>query len=211
MKKLLILLLFVFVLTGCNNSLKLDFNDNVDATIELSFNKDDYIKNVSSIGNETNFKYAIEDIIVESRPIKNNYDEMFKGNINITNSECEGEYKYTYTYETFKNNAIFDRCFEYSDIIEENDKYIIYLKGKSSCGEFEFRVKADNRMLNNNSNKSKNGEYIWKVSNDKNDIQFDISKDVIKNTGISLGNIISIIITIGLGGLAFFIYKKNKN
>lgn len=212
MKKLLILLLFTLVLTGCNNTLSLDFNDKIDAKIELSFSLGDYMNNVNEPTNKENLIYSIDAIKSEARPLKDSYDIFFTTEVlNKEGDNYTGEYTYSYTYSNFKNNTILDKCFE-NFIYEEDDNAVhIYLNGESMCAPFKLKVKSDNRMLLNNSTDKNKGEYIWEVKDKENDIRFDISKAPIEAKEFKTSNIIYIILAIILSAGVYFLNKKLKN
>ena len=182
MKKILILVLFIFVLTGCSNSITIDFNDKIDTVIDLSFDKSDFEKNVRKLENSESLEYAVEDILIEARPIVDNYDEMFeKEYFKVNSDKLEAKYKYTYTYDNFVNNDLFNKCFDYPVVEDLGDRLAVYLSGTSKCGAFTLNVTANKRLINSNSDSVENGKYIWNIRENNNDIKFTISKSIIKN------------------------------
>lgn len=212
MKKLLIVLLFTLILTGCNNTISLDFNDKIDAKIELSFSLGDYMNHVNEPTNKENLKYSIDAIVSEARPLNNSYDELFTTAIlNNTGDNYTGEYAYSYTYSNFKNNTILERCFE-NVIYEEDDNTIhILLNGDSICAPFKLKIKSDNRMILNNSTEKVKGEYVWDVKDKENDIRFDISKNIVESKEFKISNIIYIVLVVILIILIYLFNKKVKN
>ena len=209
MKKVLILIICILILSGCNNSISLDFNDKIDTTIDLSFDKSDFEGKVRPLSSDENFEFAVEDILVEARPIIDNYDEMFeKEYLNVESNTVKGRYKYSYTYENFINNDLFNKCFEYPVVEDLGDSLSIYLSGNSKCGEFKILVKADKRMIINNSDSKENNQYVWDVKEDNNEIKFTISKDIIKEKGDTLKLIFYLIIAV-IAGIGVFLFSKH--
>ena len=102
MKKILIIVLFVFILTGCNNVVSVDFNSNIDTKINVSFTLDEYKQYSGSLSDRENLDEEIDAIISEMRPISDNYDEMFKENsMNRNGYTYTGEFEYTYNYANY--------------------------------------------------------------------------------------------------------------
>ena len=199
MKKIIILFSIILILSGCNNSLTINFNDKINTKIELHIPiKDD------------NTQDKIQAILSEARPLKNSYDEMFKETkLSTSNVIYEAEYEYDYTYSNFKDNKVLSSCFEYSSIQDLDDKLYINLSGNSNCSTFKLTIKADKRMLENNAQEKTNDEYIWNINEENNDVEFYISKDKTNNS-LSTWNIISIILAIILGLLLFIFKNKIK-
>ena len=211
MKKILIVVLFVFILTGCNNVVSVDFNSNIDTKINVSFTLDEYKQYSGSLSDRENLDEEIDAIISEMRPISDNYDEMFKENsMNRNGYTYTGEFEYTYNYANFRYSELFNRCFD-SFVVDEEDNLIhIFLKGDSICAPFTLKVKAVDRMLNNNADSSNKGEYTWEVKKEDNEIKFDISKNPIEPSGLSTKSIIYVIIAIIMGIAAFIFSGKLK-
>ena len=152
MKKLLIILLLCFIVTGCNNVVSFDFNDEIDTKIELSFTVSDFKKYTNNKSDD--IKDSIDAMIGDANPIVDSYDVSFiQKSFKKVNDNYSGEFEYTYTYDNFKDNAIFVRCFETAVIDEDDKKIYVYLKGNSICAPFQLVVTSDGRLLNNNASK----------------------------------------------------------
>jgi len=209
MKKLLIILLLCFIVTGCNNVVSFDFNDEIDTKIEVSFTVSDFKKYTNN--NSDDIKDSIDAMISDANPIVDSYDESFiQKSFKNVNDNYSGEFEYTYTYDNFKDNAIFVRCFETAVIDEDDKKIYVYLKGKSICAPFQLVVTSDGRLLNNNASKRSNGKYIWSVKENNNDIYFNISKEKISASSSKTKHIFSIVLLFIIIGVLFFIKKKKS-
>ena len=209
MKKLIILLLFCFIISGSNNTLSFDFNDEINTKVEVSFTAMEF-KEHSNIKSEDVSK-DIDAMINDARTIVDSYNESFiQKKFENKGDKYQGEFEYTYTYNTFKDNAIFTRCFETSVIDEDEKNIYVYLKGESICAPFTMKVKADGRMINNNASKIKKGTYIWSVEENNNDIYFNISKEKVSNSSSITSHAFSIILLFIIIGALFFIKKKNS-
>lgn len=206
MKKVFIIILFCFILTGCNNKYSIDFNDKIDTTIDFSFSSSEYKNQMNSTSKDID--PDVKAMISEMRPLTDSYDELFEEvKLNDSNYSYEGTYKYTYTYSNFVKNAMIERCFEYPVIEDDDKKIYVYLSGNSDCAPFELNVKADSRMLTNNAEIKKDGQYIWNVKKENNDIRFYISKEPVNNSIISTKNIIYIILGV-ITTVSIIIYSK---
>lgn len=209
MKKSLIILICCFILAGCNNTLSLDFTNQIETKVNFSFTANEYKEYRGADASDVSGE--IEAIINEARPLNDSYDELFEEiSYSGNNDYYEGEYKYTYTYSNLKDSALLKRCFEYAAIEEENNILHIYLKGNSDCAPFSLKVKADNRMLSNNSNDKNGNEYIWKVEKENNDIWFNISKDIVKKNFFSFKNIVCILLGILIVVGIIILKKRSK-
>ncbi len=211
MKKIFILFISILLLTGCNNEIEIDFDNDIQTKINLSFSLNDYNKYTDNKLNNEELKMLVESIYSEARPINDSYDELFKINkSNIKGNNYDLEYGYNYTYSNFKNNALFKRCFDNAVIEDDNNKIYVYLYGESKCGPFKLKIKSNDRMLNNNSDETSNNEYIWNVKEDNNEIRFNISKSVVDSKKGITSNVILIIISICIIIFAFILKNKNK-
>lgn len=171
MKKLMILVLFTIILTGCEASYDLEITNNkLNETIKFT-NPTDYNK-----------KQEIKDFLnTDALVFTNTEDTQQKYNI----MELSDGYKLTHTYNAneFANVALLNNCFD-SFQYHNDDQYIaIQVKGKFSClydvPNIKVRLKTDYNVAKQNADIVEDGYYIWNINSltasDVN-IEFTVSK-----------------------------------
>jgi hypothetical protein len=208
MKKLIFIFLILFFLTGCNNSVEFDFNEDIDANINLSFTLDEY-KKYSDLEDEDELKSSIDAIRDDREAFVVGNHELFEEKSFINNNNYyNASYEYTYTYANFANNSVLNICFEYFGTKEDEKTIYLSLKGKSMCAPFKLIVKADNRIINSNENIKQGNEYIWNIQELNNDIYIAISKTEIVSSSFNVLNLIYVITAIVIGVVTFILNKK---
>lgn len=218
MKKIVIIFLLLFCLTGCANNVELDFNEDIKAKVSLSFTLDEYKthseeKNLS----DAEAKSRIESLIEFRNAFTDPYSDLFEEKSFENNGKYyKGVYEYTYTYSNFNDNSVLNNCFEYFGVEEDEESIYILAKGESKCAPFDLIVKADDRMLSSNEN-DKDGElYIWNIQKLNNDIYMAISKTAIDKTEkehnlFSVMDIIYLLVALIIAIVALVLKKKIKN
>lgn len=222
MKKLVFILLLLLCLTGCNNKVEIDFNEDIKTKVSLSFTLDEYKEQLDEPNlDDAEAKSRIESIIDFRNAFTDPYSDLFEEKSFMNKGKYyEGVYEYTYTYSNFNNNSVLNNCFEYFGVQDDEDSYYILAKGESKCAPFKLIVKADNRMLSSNENSKDDDQYIWNVQAANNDIYMAISKSTIIKTTIpntktetslfSVMDLIYLVIALIISIVAFILNKKFK-
>lgn len=217
MKKIVIIFLMLFCLTGCANSVEFDFDKDIKTKVSLSFTLDDYKAHIDEKNiSDAEARSRIEALIDFRNAFTDPYSDLFEEKSFVNNGRnYKGVYEYTYTYSNFNDNSVLNNCFEYFGVEEEDDSLYIFASGESKCAPFKLIVKADDRMLSSNEDDKKENEYIWNVKELNNDIYMVISKTTISETKakpnfFNVMDLICIVIALIIGVAAFIINKKFK-
>ena len=218
MKKILMLLIGMILLTGCEANIKYNFDQNIESNIDASFNINEYrVFANNNYGND--FGYSEENVLRENiessrsniNAFVNNNSTFYKPISYSTNNGIYSEkYKYTYTYSNFKDNYFLNYCFDNFIMNEEKDAYYIKASGNSSCNGAKLIVTSHDRMISNNSDNVKNNDYIWNIKEKNNDIYFSISKTPMSTSSTSILYIIYFAIGIVLAFIAYILKRKYK-
>lgn len=215
MKKLLFLLVCVILLTGCEASIKYNFDQYIESNVSASFTLDEYkVFANNHYGND--FGYEDDSVLRQNiESSKSSINAFINNNSTFyhlisysSNGSYNGSYKYTYTYSNFKDNYFMNYCFDNFIMNEDNDAYYIKASGNSVCSGAKIIITTQDRMINHNSDSVSNNNYIWNIKESNNNIYFSISKTPMSNTGINTLYIIYFILGIGVAVFAFII--KNK-
>ena len=136
----------------------------------------------------------------------NGNTELYKeNNYVVGNNYYIASYEYDYNYNNFVNNTILNKCFENFNVKQDTDNIYIKMGGKSICAPFKLSVKADNRMINNNSNNIIDNEYNWNINEYNNDIYMVISKNITNNNSFNILYLVLFFIGIGLIVLLYYL------
>lgn len=227
MKKLVFIFLVLFCLTGCDNSVEFEFDDDIKTKVSVSFTLDEYKARLDEPNlSDDEIKSRIQSMIDFRNAFTEPYSDLFeeKSFVNKGNS-YNGVYEYTYTYSNFNDSSVLNNCFESFGVHEEKDKFYVFLSGKSKCAPFKLIVKADNRMLSSNENVKDGNKYVWNVQESNNDIYMTISKTTIndktpskkptkekekKSSTFDVIDIIGIVVALIVGVVVFIVNKKFK-
>ncbi len=205
----------MFLLTGCSNSVNFDFKDNIDMKINLSFTLNEYKaysnRNSNPFSDDEEARSSIEAIRNDSEAFINGNNVLLNEKSFINNgNNYLAVYEYTYSYSTFSKNSILNSCFDFFGVEEDNDNVYVSLSGNSVCAPFKLSIKADNRMINNNSNNIQNNEYIWNIKEKDNNVYFAISKTPMNDMTINSLYIVYFILGLVIAFIAYIIKKRNK-
>lgn len=219
MKKIVMSLLSLFLLTGCSVQYNVELNnDKVKEEInflidDISNNQDDYLylkdfNPVADLDNNIQYKKKI---------------------VNSSNS-TRGTYSYTYRGDSYRDSRVFSQCFDIYSIVDEEDKYYIGASGEFKCLSVDYhtvdkviiKFKTDYEVIDNNADSVDGNEYTWTIdSNNYKDVSINIIANKKNNVKAEKNKISWIEICAVVGGLiaialtAFFIIKsigdaKNK-
>lgn len=222
MKKIIFIILVLFCLTGCDNNVELEFNENIKAEIKFSFTLDEYKASVNEKNlSDNEAKSRIESMIEFRNAFTDPYSELFEEKTYMNNGKYyNGIYEYSYTYSNFNDNYVLNNCFDDFGVEEDKESIYILAKGNSKCAPFDLKVTADDRMISSNEDEKDGNEYIWNIKKTNNDIYMAISKTPIsqdtiiqpkdKSFNFSIADLIYLFIALIIVILVVIIKKKNK-
>ena len=217
MKKIVFIFLMLLCLTGCNNSVEFEFDEEIKAKVNVSFTLDEYKARLDEPNlSNADVRARIESIIEFRNAFTDPYSDLFEEKSFATNGkQYKGVYEYTYTYSNFNDNSVLNNCFESFGVKEEKDSLYIFAEGKSKCAPFKLIVKTDDRMISSNEDNKDGNQYIWNVKDTNNDIYMAISKTIVKKPEIkpnpfNVTDLICCVIALTIGVVAFVINKKYK-
>lgn len=229
MKKFILLITLLFIITGCSNSIVYEFKeDEINSNIEISFTKEEfenYMKENSEHQEENSeIEESLEELIEQSyeelsfiaieEDDKTSYYEPIESK--QKNDEYIYKYGYNFNYDNFSDNYYLNNCFEYYNTTEDDDYYHYKLSGLFTCdtsNSFKLEIVAKDKYIISNADKKDNNSHIWNIKEDDNDITFSISKASKKEKNkISIIYILGFILILILIILACTLYKfTNKD
>ena len=214
MKKKILILIPLLLLTGCtiNYNLEID-GDDLNETIAGSVTKEEY--EVKDTDTSENLIYTLL-----------NYDQNAlydEDSVYLRTQEDKGnkiDYNFSYKYNyNFDRSTIINNCFEYHMINETEDYYYIKLSGKFYCmyaKKIDIKVTSNNAVLENNARKVSGNTYTWTIKDSDNvDILLNVSKKVTntenkKAKKINTFQIVGAVVLVVLCAVTFILYKKNN-
>ena len=194
MKKILFLLLGLFLLTACSSKeQKYDVN-----TIYYDLNISNYYQeNITftlpsnayelAVHNKEEQQYdSIEYILLLdnfSRPIQNNLYTLYGKRISQLENAIEVDLQFDYLEKDFVHSNYMNTCFEKANIRDEDDFLEINLSGKFYCLQdklINIHVASAYSQEQTNGTRLNDGSYEW-VINSKNQDDVDIYYKVYRN------------------------------
>lgn len=230
MKKIFILFILLFFVTGCSGKVIFDFTEeNIKSNVEIVFNQEEFKNyiNEGSVHSEGRFdtKESTEEFIVEkykelsfiALKIGDKYEYFQNEKYEILDNQYKYSFKYDYNYDNFKDNSLMKDCFEYFFVEEDENFYHYNIKGSYTCSEaknIKLIVKSENKNIRSNSTNIKDDQHSWNIEEDNNNIVFTVSKENKeennKSRGIGTMQIVGIILIIILAGLSVLFAKLTK-
>ena len=215
MKRLIGLVCMLFILTGCS----VNYNLNIDSNSITE----------SISGNVLKSEYEVSDSDTSLNDIyyflNNDLNALFDTeSVYLRTLEDKGNkinYNFSYTYNNnYDRSNIINSCFE-NHLVEEDDDYLyIRLSGKFYCmyaDKIDISVTSSSAVIESNAKSVKGNTYKWVIKDSDNvNIFMNISKNLSYSSGkevksISTFQIIGLVILVMLCGIAYLMYKRNKN
>lgn len=215
MKKVILLIICMFFLTGCTMNYEINFgrtiiNENISAEIDGNI-----YEIASSIDGDG---FYLEKELVEGKiPALKEYKDYYSKNIEVKKNVSYVDLNYKYTYDNYKDSYILGRCFEKS-YVQNTDEYLyVSLGGNFKCfkeDDVSIKVSTIYDVVKHNADTVKNGDYIWdiKLSEDDNNIELYISKEIPKKEEKGFSSIkLFIFVAIVVLGIVIITIKKKIN
>ena len=230
-KNIIIVLIIVFILTGCTAkaNINVNYNGSVDEEVHVLSNNNYFPSDI---------KRSVENYLNEYKDILDfkKYKYEYEKGKKISGAKVYKTYDNICDY--FGNSAFNQYAYKYMECTEDEDYYIIknatdFITYCSNCGEWpsiekiEYKLKLKFPATENNADSVKNNTYIWKYdkdTNSKKSFYLKTSKKLINETQqqyindkkeskrnkiILLVLIITVLIIVG-GVFLLKKYKKNK-
>ena len=224
--RLIIILIFVFVLTGCKAIYNIDIlNDKIVQTTnfyaedsDLDYYSDD-INSPPSSFEELIDSYYIKDY----RPFIynfNNSSNYKKKKINDSNGQGI-QLKYVYNYDNFKNSSLFDSTYESGPYINDKNFIIIdfdnlyesfFPDDVTNFNKLTVNIKTKLKVLENNADSVKGNVYTWNINRKnagKKRIYIKIRKRIVYKNYYTVSFVFFFLIII-ISLFVIVVKKKNK-
>ena len=211
MKKMFILVLYLFLLTGCEVNYEMEFNDDY-VTNELEFevlNTDYKSYPIPDNSYSTAFEYFNN---LDIYKYIDNEKAVMSKDITETKIGIEAKYNDSYTYDKLDTSYLLNTCFENINYKYNEDSVYLELSGEFNCyyGETNIVFKTSKKIMESNHNEKKSNNYIWHITEDNKDNVNIIFSFGNVNNGISVYQIVTIIIVIVLSIGVLVLYKVTK-
>lgn len=218
MKKIIMLLLITFFITGCeiNSDYTLEIlsdtiKESASVTLkENDYDKANYLNDVFSISTEyyDNENERGASIIkkIKTEELKATYD--MSGSFDKTIKNDNITLNYNYNNDDYKVSKIFNYCFSETHYDSTDDYYAIKGYSQFKClykEEIKIVIKTDYRVIDSNADEINKNEYIWYFDED-NYMDHELYIQVSKQLKRKANNNWQMYVLIGIG-IIFLIYK----
>ena len=215
MKKIIVVLISLLLLTGCT----IDYNlvidkDSIKETITGIAYKEEYEVREEDSSLNLFYTYINDDInpLISSDGLYTKEIKEIDNGIN---------YKYDFIYKNnYDKSKIINSCFENSNVKETDTYYSIELSGEFYClysDKININVISNYVVLENNAKEVNGNKYSWVIDNSSNvNIFLNISKEIkyeepSKTKFISTFQLVGLIIFVVLTGITYFLYRKKNS
>ena len=214
-RKILLIICLVFLLTGCDVTYNLTINNDetFDEKVILSFLKQD-------VSYENVVSYLQDKV-----PISNNQYEMKSYNTQIYegNNYYDLVYDYSHDFNNFRNTLFVDSCYNDSKITRTDDKITIRSGKGFRClnpdnglitNNVKINITTKLEVLDNNADEVNGNTYTWNInSNNVQNKEVNITlKRKVQSSQININYILFGIIgcVLLVGGLYLFVRYNSK-
>lgn len=211
-RKMGILVLCLFLLSGCSVTYNLDIDSNgiFKESIEGKVNNSEI--NEEDRGDETIYSYLLYSAtpLIDEEGV---YDKVLKDR----GSRKEFLYSYTFNGDYYKSNAL-NNCFNDPSFKEDDEYYYIDLKGPFTClfsDKVVVNVTSNLGVVEDNADKISDNTYTWVIDKEDTSLRMVLAKNIIypgtkEKKGGSF-KIVCLVILVVLAGIALFLYKKKDS
>lgn len=169
MKKILLLILVVFALTGCHATVNLDIDKNsVNEKISINAsNMSEYskVKNWNGFPLETNYDDFMDNYLQTEKTKKSGVRYY---NVTSNDTTFNTIVSSSFTYSGYRNSTIAKNCFKYVNILEDGNKVIFSTSKGLLCSFYDFDLVINTPYLvtsnNANSVNTETNTYTWNVT-----------------------------------------------
>ena len=216
MKKILLLIILCFLLTGCTVNYNLEIEDNSFKETISGNVLNSEIKIDDEQTDVNTFNYLINE---EQSPFIGENNQLYNKATNKNNNGIDYNYSFTYNELNITDSRILNTCFEDFKFEEKDNIYYLMTFGKFYCNyapETNINISTEYEVIINNANKKKNNTYTWTINEENKDnfeLYMTINKEKQnKNTIIEWNNFktIGLIILLTLSGICIYLLKRKE-
>lgn len=169
MKKVFLIILTLFVLTGCSATYNLEIDDSrvLESCDFLLEKNDENERTVDDYYNTNYLAFFDMNLLKDYNYNKERIDDGKHVGMNLS---------FAYGNRDYQNSSLLDRCYYKKSFIKTNDYIILNTEGGASCfykdeskllDDLTVNIKTDLKVLENNADSVKDNVYTWKLT-DKN-------------------------------------------
>ena len=223
MKKIVLFLSLLFLVSGCSINYNLEFSgEDILEEIDFSLTESEYDEwnsNQSEKFEEDGYVYFNSQQLLA---FSDDYEELHKRILNRNGNSYDVNYSYKYNYKNYNTSMVIDSCFSEYNILNKDDYYYVKLDGPFTCfyDDMNINIKTDRKVIHTNGEYN-NGVYTWKITEDnfkdfelifhidKDEVfdELEVIDDVKKENNIQISDIIWIII-LGAAFVGLIILSK---
>lgn len=210
-KKVLLVLIALFVLTGCTAKYELTYENDVFSE-HIVINEEKINGSLSEFGINR----------VKTNPNLVKLDEKNSYKYEFTNDEKSETLTLDFKYDNISidNSLVYKNCFRYKTFLDKDDYYYFHLEGDMVCeylSSSDIVFKTDKVVLKHNADEVDEEKGIYKWNDfEKGEIVFQVSKtEKIQTTTKTIDDgiiplYVKIIIAAIVGLIIFVVYRKVK-
>ncbi len=218
MRKSILLLLIIFMVTGCSVQYNLEINSSsVKENTNIKFAKETFDGTLSSLSNY-------------NMPITQDSKQVDFYNLDVSEDAANYYLKYNYEFDHQKyvNSYFVKNCYETVKLEEKYGQIHFYTSSQFRCINLDdgghidsatINIKTDMRVIENNADEIKDNIYTWKINEKNSDnkpinIVMEKNDDIdtlVNNTKDMLIILGAILIPAALIGIYMVIRKKRSN
>lgn len=178
MKKIILLSILCFLLTGCT----INYNLKIEDGYFIETIKGNVLTEEIKKDNTTSDENLFYKLLSSKQPALTTTDNLIY-NKTISQNKDSIDYTYSFKYDeyTFNNSRLLNECFEHFSFIQKDNMYTLLAKGDFYCSytdEIKINIKTDYPVIINNADEIKNNTYTWNIKNNKTkDLELYISID----------------------------------
>ena len=223
MKKIVLFLSLLFLVSGCSINYNLEFSgEDILEEIDFSLTESEYDEwnsNQPEKFEEDGYVYFNSQQLLA---FSDDYEELHKRILNRNGNSYDVNYLYKYNYKNYNRSMVIDSCFSEYNILNKDDYYYVKLDGPFTCfyDDMNINIKTDRKVIHTNGEYN-NGVYTWKITEDnfkdfelifhidKDEVfdELEVIDDVKKENNIQISDIIWIII-LGAAFVGLIILSK---
>ena len=223
MKKIVLFLSLLFLVSGCSINYNLEFSgEDILEEIDFSLTESEYDEwnsNQSEKFEEDGYVYFNSQQLLA---FSDDYEELHKRILNRNGNSYDVNYSYKYNYKNYNRSMVIDSCFSEYNILNKDDYYYVKLDGPFTCfyDDMNINIKTNRKVIHTNGEYN-NGVYTWKITEDnfkdfelifhidKDEVfdELEVIDDVKKENNIQISDIIWIII-LGAAFVGLIILSK---
>ena len=216
MKKNILLLGLLILLSGCTTKYNLTFSgdkikENIDINIDNAEIKlgESYVPGIESDN-------RINNILKEDQyPLFNNEKVKYDKKVTRKGSYTNVKLSHSYTFDEYLSSNAYLTCFENKKMTKNRNSYSLSLNGNFYClysDDIEINIKTDREVLKHNADKVKGNTYTWIINSENvKDANIYFQMSTRYKTINTILIVVALVVGVVLLGGGFIIYSKLKN